>query len=109
MNPFCCHRYAKVNSRREFLSKWAFGFGTLPVIHLLSRESLLETVFAEAARDSAVNPLAPKAPHFPAQGKNVVFIYLQGGASHVDTLDPKPRPGAGLTVRAYLTASHRAI
>ena len=90
MNPFCCHRYEKVNSRREFLAKWAFGFGTLPVIHLLSRESVLETVFAEATKNSAANPLAPKPPHFPAKGKNVVFIYLQGGASHVDTLDPKP-------------------
>jgi hypothetical protein len=36
------------------------------------------------------SPLAPKAPHFPGSAKRVIFIYLSGGASHVDSFDPKP-------------------
>lgn len=37
------------------------------------------------------NPLAPHAPHFPGKAKRVIFIYLSGGASHVDSFDPKPK------------------
>src|SRR3954452_25181847 len=40
---------------------------------------------------AAESPLAPKAPHFPATAKRVIFIYLSGGMSHVDSFDPKPR------------------
>jgi hypothetical protein len=41
------------------------------------------------AQDSA-DPLAPKAPHFPAKAKRVIFLYMTGGVSHVDSFDPKP-------------------
>src|SRR5579862_2050098 len=37
------------------------------------------------------DPLSPKAPHFPARAKRVIFLYMSGGASHVDTFDPKPK------------------
>src|SRR5207302_6194024 len=36
------------------------------------------------------NPLAPKAPHFPPRAKRVIFLFMNGGPSHVDTFDPKP-------------------
>ena len=36
------------------------------------------------------NPLAPKQPHFPAKAKRVIFIFCNGGVSHMDTFDPKP-------------------
>ncbi len=36
------------------------------------------------------DPLAPRAPHFPAKAKNVIFLFMTGGVSHVDTFDPKP-------------------
>ena len=36
------------------------------------------------------DPLAPKSPHFPAKAKNVIFLFMTGGVSHVDTFDPKP-------------------
>ena len=39
---------------------------------------------------AAVNELTPRAPHFPGTAKRVIFIYLSGGASHVDSFDPKP-------------------
>ena len=43
-----------------------------------------------AAAPPAKNPLAPRAPHFPAKAKHVIHIYLNGGPSQVDTFDPKP-------------------
>ena len=40
---------------------------------------------------AAENPLAPRQPHFPAKAKRVIFLYMSGGVSHMDTFDPKPR------------------
>ena len=37
------------------------------------------------------DPLAPKRPHYPARAKRVIFLYMTGGSSHLDTFDPKPR------------------
>ncbi len=41
--------------------------------------------------DRATDPLAPRRPHFPARAKRVIFLYMSGGVSHVDSFDPKPR------------------
>jgi hypothetical protein len=59
------------------------GFGSLALAALLAEE-------ASAAQPSA-NPLAPRAPHFPARAKRVIFLFMPGGPSQVDTFDPKPR------------------
>jgi Protein of unknown function (DUF1501) len=65
---------------------------------LLSGSILMPAVFSQllAAEGRAgalgeENPLAPKAPHFPAKAKRVIFIYLPGGCSHVDSFDYKPK------------------
>jgi Protein of unknown function (DUF1501) len=86
MNPFHCNRRVQVTSRREFLVRSSFGFGSLALGYLMNCDS------AAASNDSTVaaGALAPKAPHFPAQAKSVIFIFLQGGPSQVDTFDPKP-------------------
>jgi len=54
----------------------------------------------EATRIGADDPLAPRAPHFAAKAKRVIFLYMSGGVSHVDSWDPKPRlfADAGKTV-----------
>ena len=44
-----------------------------------------------AAADASSDPLAPRHPHFPAKAKNVIFLFMTGGVSHVDTFDPKPK------------------
>ncbi len=67
-------------SRRTMLKTLSNGFGWLAFASLAQRE-----VFA------AENPLAPKATHFPARAKRVIFITLRGGPSHVDTFDYKPK------------------
>ncbi|MEX0793838.1 MAG: DUF1501 domain-containing protein [Pirellulaceae bacterium] len=53
--------------------------------------SLLQEILADAGGGREENdPLAPKTPHFPPRAKNVVFLYMSGGVSHVDTFDHKP-------------------
>jgi uncharacterized protein (DUF1501 family) len=71
-------------SRREMLRHAGFGFGTWALLDLLKRDGLL------AAAPAAENPLAAKPPHFPATAKRVIFLFMQGGPSHIDTFDPKP-------------------
>ena len=58
---------------------------------LLGDERLLADDTSSAAQASSYqNPLAPKAPHFPAKAKHVIHLFMNGGPSHVDTFDPKP-------------------
>src|SRR3954468_18394497 len=75
-------------TRREFLWEVGGGFAGLALIDLLSRDGF----FAGQARavDSAALPSAPKPAHFPAKAKHAVFLFMNGGPSHVDTFDPKP-------------------
>src|SRR5262245_8546018 len=46
---------------------------------------------APAGGDRAVDPLAPRAPHFAPRARSVIFLFMDGGVSHVDSFDPKPR------------------
>ncbi len=64
-------------SRRQALCTMGAGFGMLGFANLLQ---------GEISRQ----PLEPKAPHFPAKAKHVIFLFLNGGPSQVDTFDPKP-------------------
>ncbi len=77
-------------TRREFLWQTAGGFGALPLVDLLAREG--KTCGAGQRDDDVpfVNPLAAKAPRFPAKAKSVIFLFMYGGPSHVDTFDYKP-------------------
>ena len=70
-------------NRREFLCDACCGFGALAFGEMLCREEL---------RAASLNPLAAKAPHKPAQAraKSVIFLFMAGGPSHVETFDPKP-------------------
>src|SRR5262249_21630881 len=62
------------------------GFGAWALLDLLARDGRLATAPAAPA-----NPLAAKPPHFPAKAKHVIFLFMQGGPSHIDTFDPKPK------------------
>jgi hypothetical protein len=74
--------------RREFLSRVAHGFGTVALANLLSDGSL-SNAFAGTSGDQG--PLAPKPTHFPARAEHVIFLFMDGGPSQVDTFDPKPQ------------------
>ncbi|MBC8354975.1 MAG: DUF1501 domain-containing protein [Planctomycetes bacterium] len=69
------------SSRRDFLFQGGLGFGTL---------ALGDMLHAEDIDPRSQDPLAARAPHFPATAKNVIFLFMQGGASHLETFDNKP-------------------
>ena len=77
MERDCCNP-----SRRQVVRSLFCGSLMMPAVfsHLLAQEARGEE-----------NPLAPKAPHFPGKAKRVIFIYLPGGVSHVDSFDYKPK------------------
>ena len=68
------------NDRRVFLRSAGAGFGALAFAAML----------AEEAKADAPDPLAPKKTHFEPTAKRVIFLFMSGGPSHVDTFDPKP-------------------
>ena len=63
-------------TRRDILCRAGRGFGAVALAGLLQGESN--------------NPLAPKSPPAPARAKSVIYLFMHGGVSHVDTFDPKP-------------------
>ena len=78
---FPCQRYvAQPITRREMLSQAAHGFGAVALSTILGRQQ----GFASS------NSLLPKDTHFPAKAKHVIFLYMDGGPSQVDSFDPKP-------------------
>ncbi len=66
-------------NRRQALQTTACGFGQLALAGLLNQSS-----------DAADNPLAARQPHFAPRAKRVIFLFMQGGPSHVDSFDYKP-------------------
>ena len=70
-------------NRREFLTDAFCGFGALAYGAMIGEDRL---------RAAAVDPLAPKPPHLPgnAKAKSVIFLFMAGGPSHIETFDPKP-------------------
>lgn len=89
-NPLCPGRLSPVATRRSFLQQSSLGFGWLAFTGLANR-----LASAEARR-----PLS----HFAARAKHVIFLFMDGGVSHVDTFDPKPE----LTKRTGQSAQWRA-
>src|SRR5262245_12684907 len=80
------HRRLRAMTRRELIFRAGAGFSGLALTALLDRDNLLA---AEPQRRRA-NPLAAKPPMFPAKARSVIFLFMYGGVSHVDTFDPKP-------------------
>ena len=67
--------------RRELLKRFGAGFGATALAGLLATD----------ASASAKSPLAEKSPHFKPRAKRIIFLFMPGGPSQVDTYDPKPR------------------
>ena len=75
-------------TRREFLWEAGAGFTGLALAGLLSRDGFFPR---NAGAAEFANPLAPKPPHFTPRAKSVIFLFMYGGPSHVDTFDYKPK------------------
>ena len=80
----CMCDYRNVFSRRRMLHRSAVGFGNLAFASLLAEESKAES-------DSTSGPLIVRKPHFRARAKKIIFLFMKGGPSHLDTFDPKPK------------------
>ena len=82
-------------NRRQMLKTFANGFGMIGVASLMAQDALASTVadaWLTGMRDPgrAAHPLAPRPPMHAARAKRVIFLFMSGGPSHVDTFDPKP-------------------
>ncbi|MBI2424960.1 MAG: DUF1501 domain-containing protein [Candidatus Hydrogenedentes bacterium] len=74
-----------LHSRRSFLATAASGLGSLAMASLLQQDEALA-----ASTPDAINPLAPRSPHFAPRAKRCIFIFLEGAPSQMDLFDPKP-------------------
>ncbi len=79
-----CGRFEPIVNRRHFLQRAGAGFGSVALMDLLAGQGLL------AADSASDGPLAPRTLHFPAKAKSVIWLFMEGAPSAVDTFDPKP-------------------
>lgn len=99
-------------TRRELLWQTGAGFTGLGLTGLLSDDGFLsqQTVAADGLT-SWKNPLAARPPHFAPKAKRVIFLYMYGGPSHVDTFDYKPTmkgmDGKTIEVKTFGRGGHR--
>lgn len=79
-NSHLRRNWSRPMSRRALLRESAMGFGALGLAGLL----------ADEAKGTNANPLEPKEPHFAPRAKQVIFLFMHGGPSSIDTFDYKP-------------------
>src|SRR6516225_5108645 len=72
-----CRRFFQPLTRREMLARCANGFGAVALAGIL--------------QENGPSQSAPRQPHFAAKARSVIFLYMDGGPSQMDTFDPKPR------------------
>ena len=70
-------------NRRNFLMQAGGGLGAIALASMLAEDAL-------GADDKVLDPLAPKKPHFKPRATSVIWLFMEGGPSHLDTFDPKP-------------------
>src|ERR1044071_5367615 len=73
-----------VTSRREFLQRAGGGLGALALGYLLGLDGL------DARGKTAIDPLTARPPHFLPKARSVIWLFMEGGQSHIDLFDPKP-------------------
>jgi hypothetical protein len=90
-------------SRRQLLSRTGCGFGLIGLAGLLADEGLLSAATSGDLSSRLLNPLAPQPAHFPAKATRVIWLFINGGPSHVDTWDYKPALGKwdGKSIREF--------
>ncbi len=85
-----CNRFQpRPISRRDMLLRCGNGFGALAAVALWSDRAFGRLI--ESAPAPGSGPLAPRVPHHSPRARNVIFLYMDGGPSQMDTFDPKPR------------------
>jgi len=79
--------YETLTNRRDFLKRGGAGFGALALAGILGDSKVMAAL---GNQGSAVNPLTPKLPQLPGTARRVIFLFMEGGPSHLDLCDPKP-------------------
>jgi hypothetical protein len=78
-----------LSTRRGFLASSAFGIGAFALAHLLNRDKLLAATPSKPGENLPLD-LLPRQPHFAPKANAMISLFMHGGPSHVDLLDPKP-------------------
>jgi hypothetical protein len=87
-----CDNFARVYSRREALARMSSGFGLMALAGLMNQPAFAAGASGAAnGTAAATSSSGARKPDFKPRAKNVIFCYMSGGVSHVDTFDPKPR------------------
>ena len=73
--------HERLSTRREFLTRGGAGFGALALAYLLG----------DSAAAGGASPVSARAPHLAGRAKSVIFLFMEGGPSHIDLFDPKPK------------------
>src|SRR5687767_2597479 len=98
-------------TRREFLWQAGGGFAGLALSGLLGDDFFRSQAVAADGVTKFTNPLAAKKPHGPARAKSVIFLYMYGGPSHIDTFEYKPamtgRDNQTVTVKTFGRGGHK--
>src|SRR5262245_45001595 len=71
-------------NRRDFFTRAGSGLASIALAQMLHEDGLL-------AASSLADPLAPKQPHHAPKAKSIIWLFMEGGPSHVDLFDPKPK------------------
>ncbi len=98
-------------TRRELLWQTGAGFGAVALSAVMGRDLFGNQPLAEKAATPHANPLAAKPPHFAPKAKSVIFLFMYGGPSHIDTFDYKPAmvgtDGKTVEVKTFGRGGHR--
>ena len=106
-NTFCG------NTRREFLHQVGGGFTSLALTGMLAQNGFLAgQAMAADGKTKWKSPLAEKDPHFTPKAKRVIFLFMYGGPSHVDTFEHKPKlyplDGKTIDVKTFGRGGHKS-
>ena len=100
-------------TRRQFLWEAGSGFAGLALSGMLESSFFAKQSQAADGKTPWKNPLAPKQPHFKPKAKAVIFLYMYGGPSQVDTFDYKPtmygRDNQTIEVKTFGRGGHRNV
>jgi hypothetical protein len=99
-------------TRREFLWETGAGFSAVALTGLLSDDLFFERRAAAAPKTAFISPMTPRSPHQAPRAQAVIFLFMYGGPSQIDTFDYKPKmyplDGKTVAVKTFGRGGHRS-
>src|SRR5579864_8150620 len=78
------NHYPRVTTRRDFFTRTGSGLAAVALAQMFHEDKLQAAI-------AGADPLAAKQPHHPPTAKSIIWLFIEGGPSHVDLFDPKPK------------------